>query len=139
MYIAVGDFSKIITPVLSKFASERKLLITKEEPDEIKKEYGLKNTSIIWISYVPIGKSIRPKDIEKLKGEIERFIGRGGKIVIMDSFDFLTTINGYETMLDFLKWIREDVKATKSYFFFNVEELEEENLEKLKEYVDGEV
>ena len=139
VYIAVGDFSKIITPVLSKFANERKLLITKEEPDEIKKEYGLKNTSIIWISYVPIGKSIRPKDIEKLKEEIERFMGRGGKIVIMDSFDFLTTINGYETMLDFLKVSREDVKATKSYFFFNVEELEEENLEKLKEYVDGEV
>ncbi len=139
MYVAIGDFSKIITPVLSRFGNERKLLITKEEPEEIKKEYGLKNVSVIWISYVPIGRSIKPKDLEKLTEEVEKFLGKGGKIVIMDSFDFLSTINGFDIMLDFLKNIREDVKATKSYFFFNVEELEEENTEKLMEYVDGQI
>ena len=139
VYAAIGEFSKIITPVLSRFGNERKLLITKEEPEEIKKEYGLKNVSVIWISYVPIGRSIKPKDLEKLQEEIEKFLGKGGKIVITDSFDFLTTINGFDTMLDFLKTIREDIKATKSYFFFNVEELEEENMEKLMEYVDGQV
>ncbi len=139
VYIAMGDFSKIATPVVSKFANERKLLITKENPDEIKKEYGLKNVSVIWISYVPIGRSIKPKELDKLREEIEKFLGKGGKIVIMDAFDFLSTINGFQVMLDFLKEVREDIKATKSYLFFNVEEVEEENVEKLMEYVDGEV
>ncbi len=139
VYIAIGDFSKIATPVVSKFANEKKLLITKENPDQIKKEYGLKNVSIIWISYVPIGKSIKPKELDKLKEVIEKFLGKGGKIVILDAFDFLSTINGFDVMLDFLKDVREDIKATKSYLFFNVEEVEEENMEKLMEYVDGEV
>ena len=138
-YVAIGDFSKIVTPVLSRFSDERKLLITKEEPEEIKKEFGLKNVSIIWISYVPIGRSIKPKDLRKLIEEIEKFLGKGGKVVIMDSFDFLNTINGFDVMLNFLKTIREDIKATKSYFFFNVEELEEESMEKLMGFVDGEI
>ncbi len=137
VYVAVGEFTKILANMPPELQNERKLLITKEEPDEAKKIYDIKNTQIIWISYVPIGKSIKPKEIEKLQASIERFLGRGGKLILMDCFDFMAAINGVETMLEFLQQIREDVKATESLFLFNVEEMDEETIQKIMEYVDG--
>ncbi len=139
VYMTVGEFSKIIARIPPELIDNKKLLITKEEPEDIKSTYNLKNAHIIWISYVPIGKSIKPKELNRLRDEIEKFLGRGGKLILMDCFDFMTAINGFDTMLDFLKELREDVKSVNAHLFFNVEELEEENGEKILEYVDGEI
>ena len=139
VYMAVGEFSKIIAHIPAELMNNKKLIVTKEEPDEIKSEYNLKNAHVIWISYVPIGKSIKPKELSRLRGEIEKFLGKGGKLILMDCFDFMTAINGFDTMLDFLKELREDVKSVNAYLFFNVEELEDENAEKISELVDGEI
>ena len=140
IYVAWGEFSKIASLAASKFQNEKKLLITKDDPDEVKKEYNLKNTTIVWISYVPSGKSIKPKELDKLRDTIERNLGRGVKVIMWDAFDFMVAINGFERMLDFLKEIREDVKSTKSILMFNVEEIEEEEeIEKLREVVDGKI
>ncbi len=138
VYVAFGDFSKIVTIAASQFQDEKKLLITKDDPDEVKKEYNLKNVNIVWISYVPSGKSIKPKELEKLKDIIEKNLGKGAKVIMWDAFDFMVAINGFDRILDFIKEIREDVKSTNSILLFNVEELEEaEDLERLNEVVDG--
>ncbi len=140
VYVAWGDFSKIASLVASKFSDEKKLLITKEDPDEVKKEYNLKNTTIAWISYVPMSKSIKPKELDKLKEIIEKNLGKGVKVIMWDAFDFMNAINGFESMLEFLKEIKEDIKITKAILLFNVEEVEEEeNVEKLSEIIDGKI
>ncbi len=138
VYVAFGDFSKIVTIAASQFQDVKKLLITKDDPDEVKKEYNLKNVNIVWISYVPSPKSIKPKELEKLKDIIERNLGRGAKVIMWDAFDFMVAINGFDRMLDFLKEIREDVKSTNTILLFNVEEVEEEDdIHRLNEVVDG--
>jgi len=137
IYLGIGEFSRIVNTVLTNFPDEKKLVITKEDPDTIKKEYNLKNTNVIWISYVPMAKSIKPKEIEKLLDAVEKNIGKGAKIILMDSFEFMLAINGIDKMLEFLKTIREDIKNTKTILMFNVEEIDDEYMEKIEKYVDG--
>ncbi len=140
IYVVWGDFGKIATLVSSKFENEKKLLITKEEPDDIKKQYNLKNTTITWISYVPMSKSIKPKELDKLKEIVEKNLGKGVKIIMWDAFDFMNAINGFDAMYEFIKELKEDIKVTKAILLFNVEEMEdEEDVEKLNELVDGKI
>ena len=140
VYLAWGDFSKIGTLISTTYGDVKKVMITKEDPDNIKKEYNLKNTTVIWISYVPMGKNIKPKELDMLKEAIEKNLGKGAKIVMWDAFDFMVAINGFDRMLEFIKEIKEDIKNTNSILLFNVEELEDdEEIEKLREIVDGKI
>ncbi len=140
LYLAWGDFSKIGTLLSTQYADDKKLLITKEDPDDIKKEYHLKNVSITWVSYVPMGKSIKPKDIDKMKEIIKKNLDKGAKIIAWDSFDFMNAINGFDAMYELLKEVREYIKESNAIFLFNVEELEdEEQVRKLVELVDGKI
>ncbi len=138
IYLAWGDFSKVASIVTSSYKDEKKVLITKEDPDTVKKEYNLKNTSVIWISYVPMGKNIKPKDLESLKDAIIKNLAKGAKIVMWDAFDFMVAINGFDTINDFIKEIKEEIQKANAIMLFNVEELEDDKeIEKLKETVDG--
>ncbi len=137
IYLAIGEFNKIVATVVSTFNDEKKLLITKDDPDTVKKEFNLKNVNVIWISYVPMGKSIKPKEIDKLLDNIEKNIGKGAKVILMDSFEFMLAINGIDKMLEFLAKVREDIKNTNTIFMFNLEEIDDEAMEKIAGYIDG--
>ena len=139
VYLLIGEFSRLMKNMPSEIENNKKLLVTKDNPEEIKKEYNLKNTETIWISYVPLGKSIKPKELDKLLSEIEGFLKKGGKVILMDCVDLLLAINGLEKVLEFLHDVREIVKEKDAYIFFNVEELESAELGKMMKYVDVEL
>jgi len=139
IYLFMGSFQRLLSHVPSHLRNERKLLVTKENPETARKIYSLKNIQIIWISYVPLGRSIKPKELEKLKDEIIKMINRGVKIVLMDCFDLLLAINDVENVRNFLRDLRDKIKSTSSLLLFNVEDIEEETLEKLLSCVDAQI
>ncbi len=139
LYLVIGDLRKMIDSVPEEILSEKKLLITKDNPEEVKKEYDLKNVQTLWISYVPFGKSIKPKEIDKLESEIIRFIEKGGKLILADCFDLLLAINSLDSLMEVLRRIKEKLKEKNAYMFFNIEEIESFELEKIMKYVDGEI
>ena len=139
VYLLIGEFSRLIDEIPEDIGNNRKLLITKDNPEEVKKEYNLKNVESIWISYVPLGRSIKPKELNKLLSEIEKFLNKKGKVILMDCVDLLLAINGLDMVLGFLQDVRELVKKKDAYIFFNVEELETAELGKMMKYVDVEL
>jgi len=139
VYLLIGEFSRLIRNMPAEIENNRKLLVTKDNPEEIKKEYNLKNTETIWISYVPLGRSIKPKELDKLLSEIEGFLKKNGKVILMDCVDLLLAINGLDKVLEFLRDVRDMVKEKDAYIFFNVEELESAELGKMMKYVDVEL
>ena len=139
VYLLIGEFSRLMKNMPQEIEGSKKLLVTKDNPDEVKKEYNLKNTDTIWISYVPLGKSIKPKELNKLLSEIEAFLKKRGRVILMDCVDLLLAINGLDRVLEFLKEVRGLVKEKDAYIFFNVEELESAELGKMMKYVDVEL
>ncbi len=139
VYLLIGEFSRLMRNMPEEIGNSKKLLVTKDNPEEVKKDYNLKNTDTIWISYVPLGRSIKPKELEKLLSEIEKFLNKGGKVILMDCVDLLLAINGLDGVLNFLRDVRELVKEKDAFIFFNVEELESAELGKMMKYVDVEL
>ncbi len=137
VYISFGDFQKLLARIPEHLRDEKKLLITKEDPQQARQIYGLKNTHIIWISYVPLGRSIKPRELEKLRKEIENFAGKGVGIILIDCFDFLMAINEMSRIQEFLTSLREIARKNGILVLFNVEEMEEETSEEIIKYVDG--
>ncbi len=139
IYLFLGDFQRLLSHLPPELLEEKKLLVTKENPENARKTYNIKNVQIIWISYVPLGRSIKPKELDRLKTEISRLLERGVKIVLMDCFDLLLLINDMESIKNFLVEMKEIIKSKSALFLFNVEEIEEETLTEILNYVDGRI
>ncbi len=139
IYLFLGDFHRLLANLPPELKDERKILITKENPENARKIYDVKNAQIIWISYVPLGRSIKPKELDRLKAEITKMIDRGIKIVLMDCFDFLLLINEMDRLKNFLMELKNIIKSKSALFLFNVEEIEEETLSEILTFVDGRI
>ncbi len=139
VYLFLGELKDMLEKIPEELMKEKKMLITKDNPDEIKKLYNLKNVETVWISYVPFGDTIKPKDLEKLKGRILNFLENGGKLIIVDCFDLLLAINGLDKLLQMIGEMKEKLKEKEAYLFFNIEELEAFEMGEIMKYVDGEV
>ena len=139
IYLFMGDFQRLLTHIPSELKDEKKILVTKENPENARKIYGLKNIRIIWISYVPLGHSIKPKELKRLKEELSKLVRKETKLILMDCFDLLLAINDIEKIKEFLMALKEIVKSTSSLLIFNVEEIEEEILSEILNYVDGRI
>ncbi len=139
VYMFFGELDEMLNRIPEELMKERKLLVTKDDPDEIKKMYNLKNVESVWISYVPFGNTIKPKDLEKLKEKIFDFIDEGGKLIIADCFDLLLAINGLDRLLEMIDGLKAKLKERDAYLFFTVEELEAFEMGEIMKYVDGEV
>ena len=137
VYISFGDFQKLLARIPEDLRDEKKLLITKEDPQHARQLYSLKNAHIVWISYVPLGRSIKPRELEKLRKEIEKSAEKGVRIILMDCFDFLMAINEMSRIQEFLTSLREIARKNGILVLFNVEEMEEETAEEIINYVDG--
>ena len=139
IYLFLGELRDMLDRIPEDLMKERKLLITKDNPDEIKKLYSLKNMESVWISYVPFGDTIKPKDLEKLKSRILEFLDKGGKLIIADCFDLLLAINGLDKLLQLIGEIKGKLKEKEAYVFFTIEELEAFEMGEIMKYVDGEL
>ena len=139
VYLFLGELGDMLERIPEELMKEKKLLITKDNPDEVKKLYNLKNTETVWISYVPFGDTIKPKDLEKLKGRVLKFLEKGGKLIIADCFDLLLAINGLDKLLQMIGELKEKLKEKEAYLFFTIEELEAFEMGEIMKYVDGEV
>ena len=139
VYLFLGELGDMLERIPEELMKEKKLLITKDNPDEVKKLYNLKNTETVWISYVPFGDAIKPKDLEKLKGRVLKFLEKGGKLIIADCFDLLLAINGLDKLLQMIGEMKEKLKEKEAYLFFTIEELEAFEMGEIMKYVDGEV
>ncbi len=136
IFLKLGSFDSLMSSLPPEILEAKKLLITKEDPEEVKKKYNLKDVKIVWISYVPIGNSIKPKELAKILKEIESFLSSGGDVVLTDSFDLFWVINGIEKLTSFMGTLKSVIKKHNGHLFFNVEELEGDDLANIMKYVD---
>lgn len=80
--------------------------ISKLEPNKVKYRYGLKNITIVWLTFVKTkAKSVNPDKLGELKLLISN-IG-AGSVVLLDCLKEINIVNGFEKALDFLKEVKD--------------------------------
>jgi len=83
-------------------------------PQKVRNEYGLEGVDIIWLKFKPEKgvKTLAPDKLDELEEVISEFIAPGGAIVLVDAFDQIKVVNGFEKSMEFLQKIK--VAAAKS-------------------------
>jgi hypothetical protein len=79
------------------------LCISSTYPDELRAKFSVEGAKILWISGQKTDFSVPPSNLDILRDTIDEFLqkNRGG-VVLIDGLEYLVTINGFDTMLQFL-------------------------------------
>jgi hypothetical protein len=77
-------------------------------PQKIRNEYGLEEVDIIWMRLNPKKgvKTLAPDKLDELEKTISEFIASGGSVVLVDAFDQIKVVNGFEKSMKFLQKIK---------------------------------
>ncbi len=92
------------------------LYITRRNPDEIRREFGLEKTPIIWLTREKSLKdSIDPRDTVEISHTIREFIKKTDNgIVLLDGLEYLVIQNSYSEILKFIQGLRDAISINKA-------------------------
>jgi hypothetical protein len=97
------------------------LCITKLSPETIREKYGIRKTSILWVTFEKAETTITPKDIAGLTKNVSEFSMKpDGTIILIDCFDQLKFANGFERSVDILKILRALSMENDSILFISI-------------------
>ncbi len=115
------------------------LLVTRQYPEKVRKNHGLKETKMIWLSNVDRENTVRPKNLEKFSLTIEQFLAVEKGIVLINGMDYLITNNDFRTVLHLIQSLKDQVAINESILFLPVSPntIEKYQLELLESEVDN--
>ena len=91
------------------------LVVTRQNPDRVREEYGLQVTPILWLTESPGDRRIAPTSMAVLTDSVTRFMeSNPNSIVLVDGIEYLITHNDFARVLKFLDSLNETAWITKS-------------------------
>ncbi len=118
------------------FASElntgrKGLIISQKHPEQIREQFGLKNTPIIWLANRPVKEAVSPSNLPLLERKIKRFMSEGrNTIVLIEGLDNLILETSSEKTMRFLFDLGDEalVRGSRLILSFDPEVLSERDL-----------
>ena len=110
IYLILEEKGKKTYELFRKLVESGKegMIITREYPKRLVKKHSLPgDVKIFWLSNARKQNTIRPKDLEKISIEIDRFLNRGGKVIVLDGIEFLITNNSFLVVLRFIQSLKD--------------------------------
>src|SRR2546428_11385242 len=115
--------------LLKKF---RSLCIPRQYPDRVRRERGLTDVRIIWLSHAPAWDFHNPNAIGTLAKVIQKFIedNNGEGVVLLDGHEYLIINNGFLQTLMFVEHVNQVVMQRRAIILLPVspDTLEEKEL-----------
>jgi DNA-binding response OmpR family regulator len=98
------------------------LCVTRQHPTNIRKEWGLEKTPIIWLSN-QLGKVyVNPSNIGILSDTIIRFVEKSGDgVILIDGIEFLIVNNDFDKVLRMIHHVTEAVMENRSRLIVSVD------------------
>jgi len=98
------------------------LVVTRDFPKKILTEKELTGCRILWLTNLPGEGRINPTAIGILMGQIRSFIENQPRTaVVLDGFEYLSSLNTYDRMLQFMHQLRDIVVTNESMMFVPVD------------------
>ena len=98
-----------------EFLIPRGLVVTREYPDNVRKERNLQVTPIIWLTESPGERRVAPTSLAVLTDTIIRFMETNpNSIVLMEGIEYIMTFNEFRKVLRSLDSLNETAWITKT-------------------------
>lgn len=116
----------------------RGICITRQYPLKVKSAHGLEDVRILWLSNIDQKDAYKPKNLEKLSLEIEKFLSAGKGLILMDGIEYLISNNDFRTVLHLIQSIKDQVSVSESILIISAapRTLEKHQLDLLEKEVD---
>lgn len=102
----------------------RGLAILRTHPDEVRREYDIKDVPILWMSRLQVGENVVYPNIKVIEQVIEEFLETAGKnVILLERLDYLVTQQGFEKTLQFIQKLSSLVYLTKSIALVHIDPL----------------
>jgi hypothetical protein len=116
----------------SELNSGRKgLIISRTHPEQIREEFGLRNTPIIWLAHRPAKEALSPSNLPLLERTVMRFMRDGrNTVVLVDGLDKLILETSSQRALRFLFALEDEalVRGSRLILSFDPNGLSERDL-----------
>ena len=100
----------------------RGLCVTRQHPDDLKKEHSLGDAQIYWLTMSNAENGISATNMERLNKIIAEFTAQhGNSIVLLDGLEFLIVHNDFSKVLKFVHYVRDTVIMNKSRMLIPVD------------------
>ncbi len=98
-----------------EFLIPRGLVVTREFPDNVRKERNLQVTPIIWLTESPGERRVAPTSLAVLTDTVIRFMeSNPNSIVLMEGIEYMMTFNDFRKVLRSLDSLNETAWITKA-------------------------
>ncbi len=108
------------------------LVVTRQYPERVRRERGLTDVRILWLSHTPGEDFHNPTAIGTLAKVLQKFIedNNGEGVILLDGLEFLIINNGFLQTLMFVEHVNEFVMQHKAILLLPVspDTLEEKEL-----------
>ena len=116
------------------------IVITRQYPERVRRERGVTDRRIVWLSHTPGEDYHNPTAIGSLAKLISGFVeeGQGVAIVLLDGIEYLSINNGFLQTLMFVEHVNEFVMQRKAIVILPVspDALEEKELALLERNIE---
>ncbi|MFQ6106151.1 MAG: DUF835 domain-containing protein [Thermoplasmata archaeon] len=90
------------------------LIVTRQNPSIVKKEWGLEKTPIVWLTTNRGPRCVGPTSLEMLyKGVAEFAVLSKDGIILLEGIEYLAVHNGFRTILKALHTIQDSIATSK--------------------------
>lgn len=98
------------------------LLITRQHPDHVEKEFRSRELTIVWLS-TTLGKNyVDPHNLGSLTNLVNRFVEDGSKtVILLDGLEYLMVNNDFSRILKFIEYVNEIVMQKKSMLLISID------------------
>lgn len=98
-----------------QFLIPRGLMVTREYPENIRQNYNIQVTPIIWLTEMPGERRIAPTSLAVLTDTVIRFMeSNPNSIVLLEGIEYLITFNEFKKVLRHLDSLNETTWITKA-------------------------
>ena len=116
------------------------LIITRQYPDRVRRERGITDARVIWLSHTPGEDYHNPTAVGSLAKVISGFVeeNKGTAAILLDGIEYLAINNGFLQTLMFMEHVNEFIMQRKAILLLPVapDTLEEKELALLERNVE---
>ena len=123
-YIVIEEKPNLIYDMFLSMISEdyTGIAITRQNPKNVKDEYGFEETMFLWLTTLSNENSIKPTDMEKLRFTITSFINKSEKsIILLDGIEYIINYTSFKETLQFLQSLIDRVSSSNAILLLSLD------------------
>lgn len=120
----LGSGAKLYLDALAASAG-RGMVITRVSPQKLKGLISSDRTDTLWLTtnQDPDHRTVSPTNIARLHQNISEHLNGGGKVVLFEGVEYLTTQNDFDGVLSLLQSVGDRIAVSKAVLFLSIDPL----------------